>query len=192
MRILAIDPGPESSGWALYDADAHEVLGSASETPNADLDTWITDAQGGSAERMFDALAIEDIESYGKRVGASVFVTCKWIGWFMRAWRGPDPKGTAARLIPRRDVKIVMCGGCTYTDPMRGTPRKVGKAEVKGAVQERFPETGGGKRPVIGTIREPGPLHGVEGHAWDALALALAFVELTRARDAFDRTDAPE
>jgi len=182
MRILAIDPGPDTSGWALYDSDEHEVVASNSEEPNERLDEWITSVQrgdGGTFE-LFDELVVEDIESYGMAVGASVFVTCKWLGWFARAWRGDDPSGPQATFITRRAVKMNLCGGMTYQDPLRGTPRKVGKAEIRGAVMERFPETGGGKRPVIGVKKQPGPLFGVSGHSWDALALGIVFSD-TRA-----------
>ena len=34
--------------------------------------------------------------------------------------------------------------------------------------------TGGGADPTKGTKAQPGPLHQVRSHAWDALAVALA------------------
>lgn len=183
MRILAIDPGTDHSGVVLYDADAHEVLWRHDAYDNDELALWIRACRAGRStdSLQFTFLAIEDIESYGMAVGKSTFITCKWIGRFIEAWSGEPPLRRVAHLIPRRDVKLNLCGGATYRDPMAGTLRKVGDKEIKGALRDRFPATGGGKNPVVGIKSKPGPLYGIKSHAWSALAIAITYVD-TEAR----------
>lgn len=48
-----------------------------------------------------------------------------------------------------------------------------GDAAVRRAIIDRFPATGGGKTPQIGTKDQPGPLYGVSGDMWAALAVGL-------------------
>ena len=44
---------------------------------------------------------------------------------------------------------------------------------VRQAIIDLFPPTGGGKCAQIGTKGQPGPLYGVSSHAWPALGVAL-------------------
>lgn len=96
MRILAIDPGTEQSGWCVLDSGIVCFSG-------VDRNAVVLD----SANR-FDAdfLAIEMIASYGMAVGKEVFETCRWVGRFQQAWHWPDD----TRLIYRKDVKMHLCG----------------------------------------------------------------------------------
>ena len=48
---------------------------------------------------------------------------------------------------------------------------------VRQAILDRYPATGGGKNPQVGTKKAPGPLYGVSGHAWQALAVAITAIE---------------
>lgn len=48
-----------------------------------------------------------------------------------------------------------------------------GDTEVRRALIDRFPATGGGKTPQIGTKAEPGPLYGVSKDMWAALAVGV-------------------
>ncbi|MNY62967.1 hypothetical protein D3C86_1998680 [compost metagenome] len=52
------------------------------------------------------------------------------------------------------------------------TPRAK-DANVRQALLDMFPRTGGGKTPQIGTKAQPGPLFGVSSHAWAALGVAV-------------------
>jgi hypothetical protein len=146
--ILAIDPGTEQSGWVLYENDRVRDCGVM-------LNREILDAidRGG-----FDEMAIEMIASYGMAVGREVFETCVWIGRFVQASRDPD----AVRLVYRRDVKLHLCGSPKAKD-----------TNIRQALLDMFPRTGGGKTPQIGTKSQPGPLYGVSSHAWAALAVAV-------------------
>jgi hypothetical protein len=146
--ILAIDPGTEQSGWVRY--EGMRVL-DCGVMPNRDVLDMIHD--GG-----FDEMAIEMIASYGMAVGREVFETCVWIGRMVEAFRDPD----AVRLVYRKDVKLHLCGSPKAKDP-----------NIRQALLDLFPRTGGGKTPQIGTKSQPGPLYGVSSHAWAALAVAV-------------------
>lgn len=149
--ILAIDPGTTQSGWVEYDADSHRVLDS-DVMPNAEILARL------ESPSRADTLAIEMIASYGMAVGREVFETCLWIGRFMQAWREPD----AVKLVYRKDVKMHLC----HTNQAKDT-------NIRQAILDLFPRTGGGKTPQVGTKGQPGPLYGVSSHAWPALGVAL-------------------
>ncbi|TWI69042.1 hypothetical protein IP91_00107 [Pseudoduganella lurida] len=151
MTILAIDPGTTQSGFCIYDGD--RVIDSG-VLDNADMMLLV---QQWPAKH----LAIEMIASYGMAVGREVFETCVWIGRFQQAWR--DPR--AVELVYRKDVKIHLCGTTKAKDP-----------NVRQALLDMFPRTGGGKTPQIGTKGRPGPLFGVSSHAWPALGVAVTLL----------------
>jgi hypothetical protein len=146
--ILAIDPGTVISGWCVLGAAGVVASGVAD---NGDLLVMV---QQSSADR----LAIEMIASYGMPVGREVFETCVWIGRYLQAWAGPE----AVELVYRKDVKMHLCGTPRAKDP-----------NVRQALLDMFPATGGGKTPQIGIQSKPGPLFGVVSHAWAALAVAV-------------------
>jgi hypothetical protein len=149
--ILAIDPGTTQSGWCEYNLDERAVLDSGVFTNEEMLTRLLRPSR-------VDGLAIEMIASYGMAVGREVFETCVWIGRFQQAWRDPE----AVQLVYRRDVKLHLCGTSKAKD-----------ANIRQAVIDLFPRTGGGKTPQIGTKAQPGPLYGVTSHAWPALAVAI-------------------
>jgi hypothetical protein len=156
MQILALDPGPEQTGWVLFDGESVRDCG---VMKNADMLSrvqapwlpWPTPSDRPE-------LAIEMIASYGMPVGREVFETCVWIGRFVQAWHSPD----AVRLVYRRDVKLHLCGSSKAKDP-----------NVRQALLDLFPRTGGGATPQVGTKSQPGPLYGVSTHAWPALGVAI-------------------
>lgn len=155
MTILAIDPGTTQSGWVLYDTPsmlhfAGRVL-HCGVCKNHDMLYHVERA-------THDQIAIEMIASYGMAVGREVFETCVWIGRFTQAWRDPE----AVQYVYRRDVKLHLCGSPRAKDP-----------NVRQALIDLFPATGGGKVPQVGTKGAPGPLYGVSSHVWPALGVAV-------------------
>jgi hypothetical protein len=146
--ILAIDPGTTESGWCTYDGS--RVIDSGVR-PNFAMLEQVRIS-------LADRLCIEMIASYGMAVGREVFETCVWIGRFQQAWRDPE----SVELVYRRDVKLHLCGSAKAKDP-----------NVRQALLDMFPRTGGGKTPQIGTKGQPGPLYGVSSHAWPALGVAI-------------------
>jgi hypothetical protein len=157
--ILAIDPGTTESGYVIYDGS--RVI----ESGVAQNDAMLARVQQWPARR----LAIEMIASYGMAVGREVFETCVWIGRFQQSWR--DPGGV--ELIYRKDVKMHLCG----------TPRAKDQ-NVRQALLDMFPRTGGGKTPQVGTKGQPGPLFGVSSHAWPALGVAITALAADQLKNA--------
>lgn len=157
MRILALDPGPVQTGWVVYTDGA---LQSSGVLKNHDMlervgnyGMWAL-----TLTRPPATLAIEMIASYGMPVGREVFETCLWIGRFIQVWHEPE----AVRLVYRKDVKLHLCGTSKAKD-----------SNVRQALIDLFPATGGGATPQIGTKKQPGPLYGVSTHAWPALGVAI-------------------
>ena len=149
--VLAIDPGPEKSGWCIMFGE--ELMGSGISDNNALLSV-LRDERFMAAQ----VLAIEMIASYGMAVGKEVFETCFWIGRFTQRWHTPE----SVKLVYRKDVKMHLCGTTKAKD-----------ANVRQAIIDLYPATGGGKTPQIGTKAKPGPLYGVSSHAWPAIGVAL-------------------
>ena len=160
MKILAIDPGSAESAWVVFETSTSEIVGKG-KRPN------------GFALQIFervdaDRCVIEMIASYGMAVGASVFDTCVWIGRFAEAWDRREFDGELpAEFLFRKDVKLCLCGS------MRAK-----YANIRQAIIDRYPASGGGKNPQVGTKKDPGPLYGVKADIWAALGVAITASEL--------------
>jgi hypothetical protein len=103
------------------------------------------------------ALAIERIRGYGQVAGNDTYETCEWIGRFdITAREGGIP---IVKLIPRKDIKNHLCGNTTTNDKY-----------VRQALIDRLGEQGSKKNP--------GPLYGISGHAWAALAVAVTCADM--------------
>lgn len=154
--ILAIDPGTEQSGWCAFDGE-HVIASGV--MPNAELLIYLQRQRFGINGCR---LAIEMVASYGMPVGREVFETVRWIGRFQQAWHEPDD----VTLVYRKDIKLQLCGTTKAKD-----------SNIRQALLDLFPRTGGGKTPQIGIKSKPGPLYGVSSHAWAALAVAVVVKE---------------
>jgi hypothetical protein len=111
----------------------------------------------------FDLMLIEMVACYGMPVGKETFETCVWIGRFIEAFNG------RTEYVYRRDVKLTLCNSMRAKD-----------ANIRQAILDRFPATGGGRTPQVGTKAKPGPLYGVKSHAWSALAVGLAWLDMQK------------
>lgn len=153
MILLAIDPGPVLSAFVTY-APATRKLHLGDKVPNGDLVMMVR-----QWTPLAHHLAIEMIQHYGTGMpaGAEVFDTCVWIGRFIEGWGGRE-----YTLIKRPAIKAHLCGSARAKD-----------ANVRQALIDRY----GGKATAIGTKAQPGPLHGVSGDVWAALALAITWAE---------------
>lgn len=156
--LFAIDPGYERSAVVALACNNQRVLGGV-VLPNAEVAPWII-------AEMFagDSVAIEMVASYGMPVGREVFDTCVWIGRFFEALSHQ----AHIRLITRAEVKLHLCG----------QTRGVNDAVLRQRLIDRY---GPGKPAAIGTKKYPGPLYGIKGDMWQALALGIAACE-TNAR----------
>ncbi len=151
MIVLGLDPGPEQS--AIVSFDGVRVL-SHHKVHNHE----IFQLMSSLAIHHESVLVIEQIAAMGMAVGAEVFETCFWSGRFAQAWHGPLER------VKRHEVKMHLCGNMRAKD-----------ANIRVALMDRF----GGSQSV-GKKKTPGPLFGISGDQWSALAVAVTWFE-TRA-----------
>jgi hypothetical protein len=95
MRLLAIDPGPEKSGYVVWELGRVVLSGH----------------DGNDVVRSYighesNAVAIEMIASYGMAVGASVFSTCVEVGRFVQL---ANTQHITCSLVFRKNVKMFVC-----------------------------------------------------------------------------------
>ena len=160
--VLGIDPGNEISGAILIRSDDRAVVTVWPGVNNEELLRWVVMTryqqdrrEGGTVE-----VAIEMISSYGMAVGRTVFQTCVWVGRFQQAFG-------VAELIERKDCMLNICNSRSAKD-----------ANIRRALLDRYPETGGGRTKEVGTKAQPGPLYGVSRHAFSALAVAHTHLDI--------------
>lgn len=154
--ILAIDPGPAESAWLTYNI----VTGSVGHFAKVDNDHILAFLRHASTE--ITEVVIEKVESFGMAVGAEVFETVYWSGRFAEAAH-PRP----VERIGRKAVKLHLCGSMRAKD-----------ANIRAALLDRY---GPGKENAVGTKAHPGPLYGLSGDTWSALAVAVTWADLRRA-----------
>lgn len=153
--ILAIDPGPEQSAYVLYD---NGTAVSHGKSPNGVLLDYVRLIQfNGGPFRYADVVVIEMVASFGMPVGREVFETVFWIGVFAEAC------GISFERVTRGAVKLHLCHSMRAKD-----------SNVRQALLDRF----GGKEKAMGNKRSPGPLYGVSGDVWSALAVAVTYADM--------------
>jgi len=157
MRLLAIDPGNEQSAAVMYDTETR-------------LPMWWTKDHNEYVRGMLDgtdadALAVEHIASYGMAVGATVFETCVAIGRFVERWLTPLHGLVRPEPIRvyRADCKLHLCHS-----------RRAKDGNIRQALIDRY---GPSKQQAIGLKASPGPLYGMSGDCWSALAVAVTTAE---------------
>lgn len=168
MRVLAIDPGTDESGYVVLDAETFEIV-EFNKIGNESLRShilWVA-----MREYNVTRCVIEWVQSYGMRVGAEVFDTCRWVGIFQEHWyhlaQGNEGCGYVAELMYRTEVKARICGKASG----------VKDADIRAALIDVY---GPGKDKAIGLKKTPGPLHGMKKDCWQALALAVAWAQQNR------------
>lgn len=149
MIILAIDPGPTTSGVVYFDTD----------------DQRVTEANGAMhndyALSLFrspvtaDLYACESIEALYAHVGKETVNTIRYCGRIQEAVEG---RGGGIAMISPADVKKAVCGTSSAKDP---------------AVRQALLDLLG----PVGTKANKGPCYGVSKHAWRALAVAVALTK---------------
>lgn len=157
MIILAIDPGPTDTAWVEYNTDTRKPV-AFGKAPNASVLEYMRLAAVRPTGP--DKAAIEMIASYGMAVGKSVFETCVFIGRLVETW---ERTGRRPRLVYRMEEKIHLCRSPKAND-----------GNIRQAIMDRYGST---KAVAIGTKKNPGPLYGVTGDVWAALAVAITAAE---------------
>jgi hypothetical protein len=186
MLVLAVDPGTTRSGWTLYSHASKRVI-SSGDKDNADV-VWLISqytryptqaklvvewfASHGQAS-MGAASMIDQYIRNGKRddnllrkaasmarTGATatgdITQAAMWLGMFIAA-AGETP-ATVERLTRKEVLKAFHVAS------------KGADSAIRAAIVDHF-----GGKDAIGTKAKPGPLHGVAGDAWAALAVALVY-----------------
>ena len=156
MRILAIDPGNEESGYALIDNVTYKPI-AIGKKENHTLREMIC---GGQFSNV-DHVSIEMIGHYGKGMpaGKTVFDTCIWIGRFLELLGG-NTVGPDIELVLRATIKAHICGSTAAKD-----------SNISQALIDRF-------APAVrnrgkGTVANPGWFYGFKADIWQAYALAV-------------------
>lgn len=146
MIILGLDPGTTHTGCVWFDGTR---VVRAEHLENMQ----VVIAIAVSFDRI-ESVACEMLVYQGetRRPGEETFETAYWIGRFMGACAVPFHR------IKPHEWKVHVCGRATAGDSERRT-----------ALIRRF----GGKEAAIGRKKAPGPLYGVTGHCWSALAVAV-------------------
>lgn len=153
MKILCIDPGPEKSGVVIFDEAEMSLVFTCHNLSNQALLVLI------DVGPPCDKMVFEMMSNYGTPIGASVLDAVLWSGMFMHAFGRENVIG-----VYNSNIRLDLCGNV-----------RVGESNIRQAVIDHFPATGGGKTPQIGTKKAPGPLYGMKSHAWSALAVGLAW-----------------
>lgn len=149
MRILAIDPGPTSSAFVVFDA------GRVRDSDHCTNECLLAMMCAPAFMETTDVTVIEQIESMGMAVGASVFETVFWSGRFAQVSEYRFDR------VTRRAVKLHLCGSMRAKDQ-----------NIRQALIDRF-----GGDHAIGKKASPGPLYGISSHRWAALAVAVTYFD---------------
>jgi hypothetical protein len=153
-HIIAIDPGTDKSGYVEWSMGKIAYLDTLS---NDKVRTLLSEAS-----RLYSPapmLAIEWPVYYGRdmQAGQTIFKTCAHVGRFVEVWPGQHV------LVPRKKVVAELC-----------ETAKVGDPEVRRACVDILGEPPTKANPNSIYTRRPA------SHEWAAIALALAFNEMTR------------
>lgn len=158
MIIYGLDPGYEQSALVVYRSNAGYIdpaVGYRSIRPNSE----VLDALRADGDKH-PVLVLEQIQSYGMAVGKTIFETVYWSGRFAEAW---ENQGGRVERLPRRDVKLHLCGQPRAKD-----------SNIRQALIDKFGPT---KEIAIGKKATPGPLYGFKSDLWAALAVAVTWHE---------------
>ena len=155
MKILAIDPGNTTSGYAVMDGYKPLRHGCAEN------DYLLNLLEVGSFE--VDAVIIEMVASYGMSVGKEVFETCVWIGRFWQAAK----KHSQVDRVYRLDEKVTICHDSRAKD-----------TNIRQALIDRFAQHDfkNGK----GTKKKPDFFYGFSKDMWAAFAAGVTWLDMKK------------
>lgn len=170
--ILAIDPGNEYSGFVVIDMEKNILDNGKLE--NHHMLQHMSEINMDPSLRL-KYLAIEMPASYGMAVGKTVFETCVWVGMFSMLF-GHHKTYKVYRKSVNHDYGI----DSVAMHLCRSTRAK--DSNVRQALIDMYPASGGGAIPQIGTKKQPGPLYGVSKDIWAALAVGVTFVDYLKSK----------
>lgn len=159
--MLGIDPGPETHGAVVYDTEARRVQWAVKAARAGDISD--TCRKWGISAVLIERPAAMGPMGAGK-VGH--MLDTAWVGGALaREWQG---YGYPVHTMTRREVLrgLGVLSGSGSSD-----------ARVRAAC---IADHGGTQAAAVGRKASPGPLYGVSSHAWQALGLVLAWLEMTK------------
>ena len=167
MIVLGIDPGPVTHGAVLYDTEARRVLWSHKAITTGELHCYLA--------RTVFVQGIQPRHAVIERPAAMGAIGVGVVGHMLdTAWEA----GMLAHYF------VEDCNFMLETMTRRQVLRHLGVMSGKGSADSRVRaaciadhETPGGP-PAVGRKASPGPLYGVSSHAWQALGLVLAWLEI--------------
>ena len=149
MNLLAIDPGPKFSAFAVMEDTR---IRHAAKVPT---ETLLANCTACCPINV----VCEHLQCFGLAVGAEVFETAYYIGAFRQKCL---ERGIAFHRVFRSEVKMALCHSMKAND-----------SNIRQAILDLY----GGKEKAIGKKANPGPLYGVSGDMWSALAVGLTWLE---------------
>jgi hypothetical protein len=166
MKLLAIDPGTDSSGYVIW--DGHSILEKGFVDNSTLLDmlrhypvelcgkqyrdnVCAMQSEQGNKNGGRIQVAVEMIQSFGMPVGRETFSTCLVVG---RVIEICHTKTMPCLLIFRQDVKQYLCHSARAKD-----------SNIRQAIIDLLGPPG--------TKKSPGVTYGISKHLWSALAVAL-------------------
>lgn len=185
--MYAIDPGSTASGWCIFCPNVRVVVESGHDD-NLTIAKRIT--EGREVRSTAPTIAIEGMQNMGMEIGQSTLDAAVWIGRFIERAGGlatERPSALGAVLIYRRDVKLAICGNSrakdknirqSMIDSFGGDDLAIGGTKCPACKGKGWCGRGRPTCPACNGakwVHPPGPLHGVAGHAWSALAVALTY-----------------
>lgn len=166
--IIGLDPGPEFGGLVVID-ESLKVRGSYSQKA--------PDKVIYSPFFLFDGDVTIVVEGLSPRGGATpgqmyarwgrTIETAEMIGYYRRL--AQERNWEFVKMLPST-WRAHLCGTAGASDALT-------KACVREVYEQLGLAKGGGKQPAVGIKSQKGPLYGVKGHAWDALGVALAWMQ---------------
>jgi hypothetical protein len=149
MKLLAIDPGSEYSGYVIIDYNRKII--DCGKVDNYTMLEIVSQTHENTT------CVMEKIACYGQAVGAYVFDTCTWSGRLLQRWY--DVHQTEVHMILRREVKMCLC------DKIVG----INDAVIRRCLLDIYGEKG--------TKKAPGNTYGVSADAFAALGVAETFLQ---------------
>ena len=145
--LIGIDPAPIVQSFVIF--DGKRVVSSGNVSVD-ELCVILRENPGLLA-------ACEYIDFMGMAVGSEVFATVFNVGRLYSA-------STIMRLIPRRDIKLHLCGSHRAKD---------------GNIRQALIDKVG----PVGTKKAPGACYGISTHLWSALAVAVTAIDCERTKN---------
>ena len=160
-KLIAIDPGPVSSGICIIEAETYRPI-LAGKFENESIVGIVADHMPESR------VVIEMVAHYGTGMpaGKDVFETCIWIGRYIEMFL---QEGLVVETMPRRTVKMNLCNSVRAKD-----------SNIRQALVDRF--TPGTRNYGKGTKQDPGFFYGFSADAWQAYALGITYIDMKRSK----------